>query len=498
MSNRSTNEATAPTRTSARLNQLDALSAQLQHEVDKVDGPATTTRTRARSIPRPRGTTLTRTERPTSALSHNSSDDNSRKPLRPASANVDTKPKQTTTVSVTEIENDFARGMILDDGSQLPGKRLFRTRMVEDKDHFTRVHGTAHDQIMGSLRDLYTVLDATKQPRSSTGQLKYNKPYPRVEKWVDYATKHGIAYLLTDGSLGMILKSREEDHRASSCVVVRHAKRHTELRARGKEQQYVPQGPNIGPVEFYEQVNPKEPCRRLDVPASTFRLDIEAHPTQSAAGNAHLSTLKGADAQRFKEVGLLDKFGKYMHKQMGSTESSATQPDEEAVGHVIHFYQRLGNVGAWRFADGGVQFNFPDHTKLVIYQGQSELDDAEMLVDLIYLEPRDAKDMQEYGQITHEALERRDLKTFRLCKIHRLTGLKRSEAEIIKTNQIQEKLNWIRGVVGCWIREGGLGWTGDERLGWSGLQERREDKKLKLQWVTVGRPGGDSEVERNP
>lgn len=181
---------------------------------------------------------------------------------------------------------------------------------------------------------------------------------------------------------------------------------------------------------------------------------------------------------------------------MGTSDSFETSPDKEAVGHLIHFYQRLGNVGAWRFADGGIQFNFPDHTKIVIYQGHSVLSEAETLVDLIYLEPRDAKDMAAYGLVTHEALERRDLKTFRLSEIQRPNSLRRSECEIIRTNEVQQKLDWIKAVIGCWLKEGGLGWTGNEKLGWSGLQERREDKKTKLQWVTVGRPGGDAEVEK--
>lgn len=493
-----------PTRSSARLTQLDALSQQLQRDAERIDAqdaralPQTGT-LRSRGIPRPKTVVTDRLpERPTSALSSSSSEEKPRRPLRPTTVNIEVKqPKIVTTVSLAEVENEFAKGMILDDAPALPSSKIFKPRMVEDRDPFTRVHGTSHTHIMRSLRDLHTSLGSSKEISSSTKtQLKDSPPYPRVEKWVDYATKHGIAYLLTDGSLGMILKSREEDSKASSCVVVRNAKRHTEQRARGKEHQYVPQHSSASDVEFYEQVDPTEPVRRLDVPASTFRLDIDKHSSQSQAANALLLTLRGAESQRLKEVGLLDKFGKYMHKQMGTSDTFETSPDKEAVGHLIHFYQRLGNVGAWRFADGGIQFNFPDHTKIVIYQGHSVLSEAETLVDLIYLEPRDAKDMAAYGLVTHEALERRDLKTFRLSEIQRTSSLRRSECEIIRTNEVQQKLDWIKAVIGCWLKEGGLGWTGNEKLGWSGLQERREDKKTKLQWVTVGRPGGDAEVEK--
>ncbi|CRK32168.1 hypothetical protein BN1708_018932, partial [Verticillium longisporum] len=45
----------------------------------------------------------------------------------------------------------------------------------------------------------------------------------------------------------------------------------------------------------------------------------------------------------------------------GSQDPSSTQPTD-----LVIFYQRLGDVGCWVFCDGHLQFNFPDHTKLVI------------------------------------------------------------------------------------------------------------------------------------
>ncbi|KAK5106256.1 Cell cycle serine/threonine-protein kinase cdc5/MSD2 [Lithohypha guttulata] len=501
------------TRSSTRLHQLNELSHQLQMDAEhmnKAQEPAPNMETgtmRSRGLPRPRSVAQERRpERPASVMSTSSTEDQPRKAVRKPTTNVDMKVKTMTTVSLAEVENEFAKGMILDDPPALPPRTIFKPRLIEDKDRHTRVHGTSHTHVMRSLRDLHTSLSTPKDSSASHTPFQTSQPYPRVEKWVDYATKHGIAYLLTDGSLGMVLKSKEEDNKASGCVVVRHAKRHAELRTRGKEYQYVPQSPNASDVEFYEQIDMTEPMRRLDVPASKFHLDIERHGSQSAAANALLASSKGAESQRLKEVGLLDKFGKYMHKQMSSISASSdttsiSQSDDQAVGHLIHFYQRLGNVGAWRFADGGIQFNFPDHTKIVIYQSYTKLNEpAEVMVDLIHLEPRDARDLAEFGQITHEALERRDLKTFRLSDIQRLNGFRRSEIEILRTNEVAEKLDWIKAVIGIWIKEGALGWMGAERLGWSGLQEKREDretsssagKKAKLQWVTVGRPNGDS------
>ncbi|KAK4918461.1 Cell cycle serine/threonine-protein kinase cdc5/MSD2 [Elasticomyces elasticus] len=377
----------------------------------------------------------------------------------------------TTTVSLAEVEKEFAKGLSIQDQPPMPCRRTYKPRIVEDRDKYTRVHGTSHTHVSRSLRDLHNALGQTPSDSSTTSRRPVDKPqpYPRVEKWVDYATKHGIAYLLTDGSLGIVLKSKEEENKSSGCVVIRNAKRHTELRTRGREHQFVPQASGSSDVEFYEQIDPVEPMRRLDVPPFELELDLDNNSSAISAAAAKAATLRGAELSRWKEITLLDKFGKYMHKQMGSSDtSSSVSSSSDSVGHLIHFYQRLGN-------------------------GHSSLSEAEIMVDVIYLEPRDAKDMAAYGLVTHEALERRDLKTFRLVDVQQPVSLRRSETEIIRANEVQEKLNWIRAVIGCWIKEGCLGWTGEERLGWGGLQERREDKKMKLQWVTVGRPGGDAE-----
>ena len=50
------------------------------------------------------------------------------------------------------------------------------------------------------------------------------------------------------------------------------------------------------------------------------------------------------------------------HGDEGLADDDLTKSD----GQFIKFYQRLGNVGVWGFGDGAFQFNFPDHTKIVL------------------------------------------------------------------------------------------------------------------------------------
>ena len=364
-------------------------------------------------------------------------------------------------------------------------------------DRYTMLRSTTSSDILECLSKLEEALTPRPLSEWDTGSLKIRRmkarlPYPRVEKWVDYSSRHGISYILTDGTLGMIMKSAEDTLKPSSCIVVRNAQTHTVGRAKGTEHQYVPQGPNARDVEFYEQTDCSKPLKKMSVPSRKFYLDLQKYPSQTAAANATQSALKDGELERFKEVVLLDKFGKYMNKRYEDAEAEATEEaPTEPSEHFIHFYQRLGNVGVWRYADGGLQFNFPDHTKITIYQDQASRT-PKYVVDLIHLDPEDARNLTTYGRLTSDSLERRGEMTIGLREV--LTdALRASEMDVIKSNEVKEKLSWIRAVVGCWIKEGGLGRTGEEKLGWSGLQERRDDKKVKLQWVTVGRLGGDGD-----
>jgi serine/threonine protein kinase len=371
-------------------------------------------------------------------------------------------------------------------------------RIIAPTEYASAVPHSSNASVLSCLRDLHRALDprSLEDPDRSLrpvyGARKTRPPttHPRVDKWVDYSTRHGIAYILNDGTLGMILKTSEDNKMPSSCVVVRNASSHTLKRAKGLEFQYVPQGPDALDVEFYEQRDHDTGMVHLKVPASKFLLDLQNYPSQVAAANAVQATLSDSETARMKEVGLLDKFGKYMNKH-GRQED--TKLSDRNSAYFVHFYQRVGNVAVWRYANGGLQFNFPDHTKVTVHkQGSEGSRESHWQVDCCYLMPTDAVGLAHHGIVSSEAMERRDEMSLPLEDILTDT-LRRSEMEVIRTNEIKEKLCWVRAVVGCWLKEGGLGRMGEERLGWSGLQERRNDKQVKLQWVTVGRFGGDGD-----
>lgn len=366
--------------------------------------------------------------------------------------------------------------------------------------------------VIASLRRLHETLSspistsAAKGQKSSAGYGN-EAPHVVVEKWVDYTNKYGIAYILSDSTVGVVLKSSDDGSKASSCIVIRNSRTFYTRRSRKLEGQIVPQDADAMPVEFYERCG-EDGLKMVQVPASRYRLDVEKHGGNTGQATSELAehlkkdTGGSAEAERLRLVVLADKFGKYMTKTLGNEELDDDDDDNDvdmqrsASTNFVNFYQRLGNVGVWGYGGGGFQFNFPDHTKMVVYERPSP-GGPEFLLDLYYLQTADATYLAKHGLFRAKALERRNLVTLRVTDV--LADMVAADArmrrkgypEILASNEVKEKLAWIRGVVGCWIREGGVGKMGGEKLGWTGLQETGDDKKAKLVWVSVGRAGGD-------
>ncbi len=422
--------------------------------------------------------------------SSSSGEESASMPLQTIYAN-DRQPKSALTVSMTsEAETSKPICTLPNSGA--------KAMVIAPTDISKAVPGSSPENVLSSLQGMYGDL----APKTAY-QTYFSSPHPRsssnphtvVEKWVDYTDRYGIGYILSDGTAGLALRSSIEDATSGSCVVIRSAREHYSRRIREEDVQIVPQGPQALPVEFYESFG-DDGIRKMQVSARNFRYD------QSGSGRwvdgkevvAQLSKQAKEEfaAERVRLVGLLDKFGKYM------TNLNASDADEELHAKAvsfIRFYQRLGNVGIWGFGDGSFQFNFPDHTKLLVYRS-SKNDGQRLMLDLYYLQPEDATYLVKYGSMTERSMERRDSITAPVSEIFGSEDAKR--VNIIKSNQVLEKLTWIRGVVRVWVNEGGLGKTGKESLAWAGLQDKATErgKKTRMVWVTVGRDGGDGEVSR--
>jgi hypothetical protein len=147
-----------------------------------------------------------------------------------------------------------------------------------------------------------------------------------------------------------------------SCIVIRDGERHLQNRGNSAyvdRHQIVPiSGPNI---EFYEN-RAEQGISRGKVNPQNYKVDIDKDGGKMPRGPDEWD-----DRKRDKIV-LWKKFANYMtaygrDQDYPSDDTVARSCPEHksvvAVGNVVTFYQRFGDVGCWGFCDGRFQVCIP-------------------------------------------------------------------------------------------------------------------------------------------
>ncbi len=345
-----------------------------------------------------------------------------------------------------------------------------------------------HNELEISLKDLASGKDRPCIEELDPQSQNF-KHRPVVVKWVDYTNKFGIGYILANGTVGCVFKGDETSN--PTCVVVAGAEDHLKKRNitkyREKHQIVHARG---APVEFIENCG-LEGLKRVLVPASQYQVlvsDTGAVDKLAPGRDIH-------NYEKRRKLCLWDKFGKYMTQTLGKSEEIDANSLEEAnssrsrrntvAGPFVKFYQRLGNVGIWGFGDGSFQFNFPDHTKLVV-SGDGKW------LDFYHLPTQAAKALKTGRVLEAGALAARSVLCYPTSVMLSGSYPGHEFKDLIKENELNGKTAFVRDVVGLWAREGGLGCMGRKKgVKWEGMLEEGG----KLVWVTVGAKGGDSRYE---
>ncbi|KAL9116907.1 MAG: hypothetical protein Q9187_006566, partial [Circinaria calcarea] len=299
-------------------------------------------------------------------------------------ANVEQKLLETVaTRKAANIENESSERGSSRDGYSIPDPPCM---LIDSKEGAEDLQDTKPDDILRKLRALSTRLsreidNATRVTEGSDiiDDSKSDSVYARpvVVKWVDYTNKFGIGYILANGSVGCVFNGNQE--RASTCIMVPQAEEHLKRRKSPtyvERHQIVPR--NGESIEFLENCGDRG-MKRVSASPRTYRVNIGLNGMPGKLG----SGVDPFDAEKRRTLILWDKFAKYMTQTLGKSDDII--PDAEPLSHqprphpprnskatrippppFVRFYQRLGNVGIWGFGDGSFQFNFPDHTKLVV------------------------------------------------------------------------------------------------------------------------------------
>ena len=312
--------------------------------------------------------------------------------------------------------------------------------------------------------------------QTSRPDAKDAENLPFVCKWVDYSVKHGVGYVLKDGTVGCVFNASAKHN-----TPVTHVYNHDGRRWLAKLRKDL-ENSEIVPLEILED--------RAE--------DGIIHKVYKGLGSVKEGPL-AAEAARRKTLSVLwAKFGRYMCQSLEGDVGMGGSAEGKNNDSFVRFYQRIGNVGLWVFADGAMQCHFPDHTKLVIAASGD-------LVSATCISPEAAEYLRAHMDLLPHHITGREILADSVQGL--LHESNRVRARVVRANDIDTKLKFINNVVGQWIRNGGLGRLDTdadvvaelaasgkdsvraEKLYWEGMMVK--DQARKIERVTVGRLGGD-------
>jgi hypothetical protein len=346
------------------------------------------------------------------------------------------------------------------------------------------------------------------------GKTTTPSPPHIVVKWVDYSNKFGLGYILNDGSVGCVLKSIPGSAKGGktvqlppSCILVREAEQHC---SRRQDPGYVDRHqivPMTNEVQFYEN-NGEGGLSTVFVHPLQFKIvpNDDGTPGKIPAGNDIY------DYRKREHLVLWKKFANYMMAygrdqdgadNTGQIQNASWSKQTMPPSDVVTFYQRTGDVGCWVFADGHLQFNFPDHTKLV-------LDATGTWCHFWHLPQESAEKLAATGELDDFALDERGVLSYPVQTLLNFTiksairptrnpTRKRPEISpeiqgIPGANDFRRKIDFIVCILKEWITNGGLGnsrMDREHRLMWMGSRETVHSGPSKHVWVTIGARWGD-------
>ncbi len=362
------------------------------------------------------------------------------------------------------------------------------------------IPGTKPSDVMSNLREIRAELDsainddssgAGKVDISSSDRKKGLCSRPVITKWVDYTNKFGIGYILANGTVGCVFKA--DSSTPQSCVVVAGAEEHLTKRKCAAyicKDQVVPKAG--APVEFLEDCA-ADGIKRVLVQAATYQIKDGATGLQEKSSPEETIY----DFEKRKRLSVWDKFGKYMTQNLGKEVIAQLNEDptlntygtykHAVAGPFVKFYQRLGNVGIWGFGDNSFQFNFPDHTKLIISAHGSWLDFYHLPIDA-------AKILKRGAPLNADTLSTRSLLSYPPAILARGVCQDDDFRDIIAANDLLPKMDFVKRVVTAWLDAGGLGGlVGEDKfLKWEGASD---GQAARFVWVSVGAFGGDERYD---
>ena len=294
------------------------------------------------------------------------------------------------------------------------------------------VTGTDPSTVLSRLSTFRDNLSAALSNTTTTRNSSIDAEHlPFVSRWVDYSRKHGVGYVLADGTVGCIINASSKHSPPSPVthVLVRNGQKW--LSRVGKNFERI----DALPLEILEDAGEAGIKRKI-------------YKGLGAVKEGPLA----AEAERRRTLAVLwVKFGRYMCQSLedgGAGSASAKNAGGSEDANFVRFYQRIGTVGLWAFSDGSLQCHFPDHTKLVFSAKGTH-------ISATCISPEAASYLSSNSDLLPHHVSSREVYADSVHALLHEGG--RVRARIVRANALVEKVGFVRDVVGQWIGNGGLG-----------------------------------------
>ncbi|ORY05684.1 P-loop containing nucleoside triphosphate hydrolase protein [Clohesyomyces aquaticus] len=360
-----------------------------------------------------------------------------------------TKEKEDPILEAQPIRTTKTASKVVDKPEPIPTRKpVSITEMPPTRKSGPEIETTDPVSILAQLRIFKENVSRALRQQESKGARTGPVPLSYVERWVDYSRKCGAGFVLSDGSFGSIMLAAENSPVTTAIV---------------------PDGQS-----FFEAIdkNPKLGRKLL--------LELPMELYAACGENKSLCRVEVLDKSRLSHIQLMWKrFGMYMLR-LGVSADARQAKQTPAQRHIIKFYQRLGNVIIWGFADGSFQFNFPDHTKLICSSDAG-------YCKFIGLSPEAVSIRDETGSVPPSYMNKREILHGSLqALLYGPADGKKGYTNVTEANRLRQKLELIEKIIGGYFRGGGVGCLADPySYKWDGPQA--EDPKAD--WAVTKRAG---------
>jgi hypothetical protein len=229
------------------------------------------------------------------------------------------------------------------------------------------VAGTRADVTLQRLEKLEAELERALNSRTMAF-ISAKDPTPHhphiVLKWVDYTNKYGIGYMLSNGSVGCMVRELPTQYGdrvvmcPASSVMVSGAEEHFQRRKDATYADRHQPTPMNEPIRFYE-LNRETGMSMVTVSPEMFRISINDDGTPTRMGQG-----KDLFEHRKRErIIVWKRFASYMAARGRDESVLVDAPPDDGYGdegaELVTFYQGLGEVRCWAFGDGHLQVCSP-------------------------------------------------------------------------------------------------------------------------------------------